>query len=82
MLEFLPPRLLSALRHVNCNLLYELRVRADKPLRANFNGKFVWLGDCGFCEEKSALVPTQAERCSRRANILFMPWKTNCGAGL
>ena len=61
MLEFLPPRLQSALRHVNCNLLYELRVRADKPLRANFNGKFVWLGECGFCEEKSALVPTQAE---------------------
>ena len=44
MLEFLPPRLSAALRHVNLNLLYELRVRADKPLVANLGGTFCYVG--------------------------------------
>ncbi len=61
MLDFLPPRLADALRYINIHLLYELRVRADKPLRANLGGKFVCLGACGVCEEAGALLPTQAE---------------------
>lgn len=61
MLDFLPPRLADALRYINLNLLYELRIRADKPLRANLGGKFVCLGDCGVCEERGALIPTQDE---------------------
>ena len=61
MLDFQPPRLADALRYVNLHLLYELRIRADKPLRANLGGKFVCLGDCGVCEEGRALIPTQDE---------------------
>lgn len=61
MLEFLPPRIADCVRHVNLNALYELRVRADKPLRANLSGRFVWLGSTGICSEKEALLPTRAE---------------------
>ena len=62
MLEFLPPRLSAAVRHVNLNLLYELRIRADKPLRGNLGGKFCFLGESGETERAaSALLPTQEE---------------------
>lgn len=61
MLDFLPPRLASAVRHVNLNALYELRLRAKKPLRANVGGVFRWLGEAGVCGESGALVPTEQE---------------------
>lgn len=61
MLDFLPPRIADALRYINLNLLYELRIRADKPLRAAIGGKFLCLGGHGVCGEREALVPTQAE---------------------
>ena len=61
MLEFLPPRLLECVRHVNLNLLYELRIRAQKPLRVNFNGQFRFLGECGLCDKGEALRPTREE---------------------
>lgn len=62
MLSFLSPRLLSAVRYVNLNLLYELRVRADKPLRANLGGKFCYLGEYGVVATgEQALFPTAQE---------------------
>ena len=62
MLEFLPPRLLDALRHINMNFLYELRIRADKPLRVNLGGEFVYLGEKGKTECASgAIFPTEKE---------------------
>ena len=62
MLGFLPPRLAEAVRHINLHRLYELRVRADKPLRANLGGVFVWLGADGATERmQDALVPTREE---------------------
>lgn len=61
MLEFLPPRLHFALRHVNFNQLYELRVRADKPLFVNLGGSFRWLGERGVCGRGEALCPTAEE---------------------
>lgn len=62
MLEFLPPRIQSALTYLNLNLLYELRIRADKPLRANLSGEFVYLGERGTVSDaRSALVPTLKE---------------------
>ena len=62
MLDFLPPRLKSALNYVNLNLLYELRIRADKPLRANLGGSFVYLGERGtVADARSALIPTVKE---------------------
>ncbi len=62
MLDFLPPRLAGAVRHVNLNRLYELRVRADKPLSANLGGKFCWLGEGGVVgRAEDALFPTAEE---------------------
>ncbi len=61
MLNFLPPRLADAVRHVNLNLLYELRIRAGKPLRANVGGRYVYLGPSGICGESGALIPTKKE---------------------
>lgn len=61
MLEFLPPRLLGAVRHVNLNRLYELRVRAEKPLFANLGGEYVFLGQSGVCPSVSALIPSREE---------------------
>lgn len=60
-MEFLPPRIREALRHVDCTALYELRVRADKPLSANLGGEYVFLGPCGKCGAKQALLPTGKE---------------------
>lgn len=62
MLDFLPPRLSEAVRHVNLNRLYELRIRADKPLRVNFGGEFYFLGERGITESaRSALIPAASE---------------------
>ncbi|MDE6059399.1 MAG: hypothetical protein K2G44_05085 [Clostridia bacterium] len=61
MLDFLPPRLSSAVRHVNLNRLYELRLRADKPLCANIGGVFCFLGEHGEESAVHALRPTAQE---------------------
>ena len=61
MLEFLPPRMACAVRHVNLSRLYELRIRAGKPLFANLGGDFVFLGETGVCPRRGALVPTLNE---------------------
>lgn len=62
MLDFLAPRLKNALRTVNSNLLYELRIRTDKPFRINLNGVFRYLGENGVTENpERALIPTQNE---------------------
>ena len=61
MLEFLPPRIASAVRYVDLSRLYELRLRAEKPLSANLGGTFVFLGEHGVCPKNRALLPTQKE---------------------
>lgn len=61
MLDFLPPRIDEAVRHVNLNLLYELRVRAGKPLSVNFSGEYRFLGAGGLCSAREALLPTAGE---------------------
>lgn len=62
MLDFLPPRLLNAVRHVNLNRLYELRIRADKPMRVNLDGIFCYLGENGVVERmQDAIFPTREE---------------------
>ncbi len=61
MLEFLPQRLYGALRNINLNLLYEMRIRAGKPLRVNVDGRFSFLGGRGICGRADALVPTAKE---------------------
>lgn len=65
MLDFLAPRLKDAISRVNLNLLYELRIRKDKPLRINYNGVFCYLGEGGISERMDgALFPTEEEIAS------------------
>ena len=62
MLDYLPSRMKGALLHLNINLLYEMRVRADKPMRVNYGGNFVYLGDSGVVSQAGmAIVPTGKE---------------------
>lgn len=62
MLDFLPSRIAEAVRHININRLYELRIRADKPLRVNLDGVFCYLGMQGrACCAEDALIPSQQE---------------------
>lgn len=61
MLDFLPPRLACAVRHVNLHTLYELRIRAEKPLTGNVGGAFRYLSEAGICGRNGALVPTREE---------------------
>ena len=62
MLDFLAPRLKNVLRSVNLNLLYELRIRTDKPFRINLNGVFCYLGEEGVTTNpERALIPTSDE---------------------
>ena len=62
MLSFLPVRILNAVRCVNFNKLYELRLRADKPVRVNVDGNFCYLGERGIVADgNSAIRPTEQE---------------------
>ncbi len=60
-LEFLPARIARCLDYLNRNALYELRVRAGKPLSVNYAGEFSFLGEHGLCAAGEALLPTLAE---------------------
>lgn len=48
MLEFLTDNLREALLNVNLNFVYELRVRANKPVVVNYGGKYCFLGVRGI----------------------------------
>ncbi len=50
MLEFLPQNVQDALRYVNMNKVYELRLRADKPVTVNFGGQYRYLGLYGITD--------------------------------
>ena len=50
MLGFLTENILSALRNVNTNLVYELRIRSNKPIVLNYGGVYTFLGPRGTTE--------------------------------
>lgn len=60
-MNFLPQRIGDAVRHINGKMLFELRIRADKPLRASIGGRYVCLGERGICAPREAIVPTREE---------------------
>ncbi len=62
MLEFLTDSLRNALANVNLNYVYELRVRANKPVVLNYGGKYTFLGKLGTTPHReSALVSCYAD---------------------
>ncbi|MBO5045910.1 MAG: hypothetical protein J6C93_03465 [Clostridia bacterium] len=62
MLDFLPKSISRLLIKINVNLLYEIRLRANKPLFVNFEGKYYFLGQDGLSSAvKNAYFPTAEE---------------------
>ena len=53
MLDFLTDELSAALRHVNLHRVYELRLRAGKPVVVNYGGSYAYLGERGIGQESS-----------------------------
>ncbi len=52
----------NAVKCLNANYLYELRIRANKPISVNYQGEYRYLGGCGLTERKeNALVCTVEE---------------------
>ncbi len=59
---FLPDFLYKAISYLNLNKLYEIRIRADRPIKINYNGEYKFLSGYGDCEKKeSALVCSLAD---------------------
>ncbi len=57
MLDFLTDNLTVALNNVNIRKLYEIRIRANKPVVINYDGRYVFLGGFGITENrKNALI--------------------------
>lgn len=52
MLEFLPQRLKKAIALAGENAVYEIRIRRDYPVKMNYRGKYVYLGERGAEAEK------------------------------
>lgn len=52
MLEFLPQNVKNSLARVNISYLYEIRLRAGKPITVNYQGKYRYLGDFGLTEHR------------------------------
>lgn len=62
MLEFLPVKIKESLSYLNLQYLYEIRLRAEKPVRINYHGEYRYLGGQGIVERaENALVPSGAE---------------------
>ena len=59
MLEFLPLEIKDALRQVNLSMVYEIRLRADKPTTVNYGGTYRYLTAYGLKDSPTnALRPT------------------------
>lgn len=62
MLEFLPECVKNALKQLNISNLYELRIRMNKPITVNYQGKYRYLSAYGLTEHKEkALICTASE---------------------
>lgn len=59
MLEFLPENIKNGLNHINLRYVYEIRLRMDKPITVNFDGKYRYLSEYGLTDRKE-----RALRCS------------------
>ena len=61
MLEFLPQNVKDGLAKVNLNYLYEIRLRAEKPVTVNYQGKYRYLGAYGLTQHREKALITTPE---------------------
>ena len=59
MLDFLPSIVKDAVKHLNIQYLYEIRIRVGQPIMVNYQGKYRFLGGFGCTERKE-----KALRCT------------------
>ena len=70
MFSFLPQNVQDALRHINANYLYEIRLRAENPVSVNYGGKYRFLSLYGLTDsiEKALICDAiDVEECVYRA---------------
>jgi stage III sporulation protein AA len=70
MLNFLPQNIKIALKLINLQYLYEIRLRADKPIMINFKGKYQYLSSSGVTERQERALKctiSDIEECVYRA---------------
>ena len=59
MFEFLPKTVKTAIEYLNRKYLYEIRIRAEKPIVINYAGEYRYLGRMGLTERaENALIPS------------------------
>ena len=56
MLDFLPKKIQKPLTSLNMNYLYEIRLRLDKPISLQYNGKYIFLSEYGLSEHISKAI--------------------------
>ncbi len=62
MLEFIPFTIKNALKNVNMQYVYELRLRANKPISVNYDGVYRYLGEYGIVTNREqALKASESE---------------------
>ena len=61
MLKFLPVYVKEALKNINVNLLYEIRLRTELPVKVNYRGKYVYLGKNGIVKRKDQAIKITAK---------------------
>lgn len=61
MLSFLPKYIQNALNYINVQYLYELRLRAEKPIKVNFKGEYLYLSAFGVTIHKEKALRCTAE---------------------
>lgn len=59
MLEFLPQFVKDSLSRLNIAFVYEIRIRAEKPVTVNYKGEYTYLGDYGVTPHREKAI-----RCS------------------
>ena len=56
MLDFLPENLKNAIKNINCEYLYEIRIREGKPVFINYNGEYRYLGAFGLTNMRGSAI--------------------------
>jgi stage III sporulation protein AA len=70
MLSFIPRYIQNALSYINVQYLYEIRLRAEKPIKVNYKGEYLYLNAFGVSthKEKSLKCTLQdIQECVYRA---------------
>ena len=79
MLDFLTYELSAALRHVNLHRVYELRLRAGKPVVVNYGGTYAYLGERGIGQETRAADKGTLKKSIAENNQIILAYRHPSG---